>query len=428
MSAKEVNRCNLLQQVEDGHLTQTEAADIIGVTDRQVRRLIKAYREHGSDGLAHGLRGQPGNRQLNQEIKDKAIRLVKERFSDFGPTFAAEKLEELHGVRIGHETLRGLTVAEGLWKPKKRKVNYHLRRERRACVGEMEQFDGCLHDWFEGRGEKCTLLASRDDANNHVVARFEEYEGTEPVMSFWKRYLESKGKPQSVYLDRHGTYKVNHKNALDDDEMITQFQRAMEELGIEVIHARSPQAKGRIENLFGTLQDRLVKELRLAGISNFTEANVFLKEVFLPKFNQRFEVTPASAKDVHWPVSTKEDLDQILSVQHERVVGNDFTARFKTRWLQLDKIQPTLVLPRSKVVVEERLDGSLRLRQKGRYLNFKILDEQPKPSPVPIALTSNPKPRGTTKPKPDHPWRNLTINRRKSNKPDISILQKTGHF
>lgn len=426
MSLKEINRHGILKQVTDGLLKQCEASRVMGVSDRHVRRLVKAYRERGPDGIAHGLRGRPGNRSISQGIKAQAIELVRLNYRDFGPTFASEKLVERHGIQINHETLRLLMINEGIWKPKQRKVNHHARRERRDCYGEMEQFDGCTHDWFEGRGPRCTLLASRDDANNKVTARFyAENEGTGTVMSFWRDYFTRDGKPQSIYLDRHSTYRVNHKNAIDDERMVTQFERAMDELGIEVIHAHSPQAKGRIENLFGTLQDRLVKELRLAGISTPEEANDFLQQTFLPAFNKRFMVKPTSEADVHWPVSSKEDLSQILSVQSERYIGNDFTIRFKGRWLQLDKTQPTLVLPKSRVVIEERLDGSLRMRLKGKYLSFITLDHKPEQREASIALTSNPKPRSIHKPSPTHPWRRLPINQRK---PDISKLREVGHF
>jgi hypothetical protein len=289
----------------------------------------------------------------------------------------------------------------------------------------MEQFDGCRHDWFEGRGPKATLLASRDDAGNTVRASFVEYEGTIPVMAFWKEYMLQHGKPQSIYLDRHSTYKVNAKSALDDPEIVSQFERAMDELGVEVIHAWSPQAKGRIENLFGTLQDRLVKELRLAGIATITDANRFLAETFLPAYNERFCVPPVSTANVHWPVSPKEDLDQVLSVQSERLVNRDFTIRFKAQWLQLAKIQPTLVTPKTRVVLEERLDGSLHVRLGRHYLSYKPHEMKPASEPVAIALTSSPKPKVGTKPGPEHPWRIFSI---KPHQPDISILQGVGHF
>lgn len=425
MSLQEINRCGILKQIEDGVLKQTDAARVMGITDRQTRRLMKAYRERGPDGIIHRLRGKTSNRSLKPELKTQIIRLVTEHYHDFGPTLAAEKLESTHGICINHETLRLLMTSAGIWKPKKRKVNHHERRERRSCYGEMEQFDGCLHDWFEGRGPKCTLLASRDDATNEVTARFYTYEGTETVMLFWWGYMNRHGKPQSIYLDRHSTYRVNHKNAADDDRMTTQFERAMDELGIEVIHAHSPQAKGRIENLFGTLQDRLVKELRLASISTPEEANTFLEETFLPAFNKRFMVEPASTANVHWPISSKEDLSQILSVQAERYIGNDFTVRFKGAWLQLHETQPTLVLPKARVVVEGRLDGSLHIRLNNTYLTFTTLDYKPAQRATAVALTSNPKPTTTYKPSSTHPWRKLPIQHQK---PDISTLQRIGHF
>ena len=409
MSAQEIDRMVILKQVEEGLLTQFEAASIMHLTDRQVRRLTVKYRKEGPRGLIHGLRGQPSNRQLDPAVKDQALVLVKEHYGDFKPTFAAEKLAERHDLKINHETLRLLMAEAGLWRAKQRKSRHRLRRERKAAVGTMEQFDGSVHRWFEDRSPKCTLLASRDDADNTVVASFAGYEGTKPVMAFWRDYFRVYGKPQSIYLDRHSTYKVNTKSALDDPDMLSQFERAMEELGIEVIHAYSPQAKGRIENLFGTFQDRLVKELRLAGISTVPEANRFLTEVFLPAYNQRFRVVPASAANVHWPVSPKEDLEEILSVQSERYVNRDFTIRFKSKWLQLTKTQPTLVLPRSKVTIEERMDGSLCIRLGQVYLNYQELDAKPEPQSNPIALTSKPAPSTPYKPAPNHPWRQFTI-------------------
>lgn len=409
MSLREVDRAGILKQLTQGLLTQVQAAEVMHLSDRQVRRLLAQYHKDGPAGLVHGLRGQPGNRRLDVITKDKIVELVKDRYADFKPTFAAEKLAEQHGVTIGREKLRLLMTEAGLWQPKKRKATHRLRRERKAAVGTMEQFDGSPHDWFEGRGPKCCLLASRDDATNNVVAQFAGYEGTLPVFAFWRDYFTKHGKPQSIYLDRHSTYKINSKSALDDPALRSQFERAMEELGIEVIHAYSPQAKGRIENLFGTLQDRLVKELRLAGVSTIPEANRFLREVFLPAYNARFRVKPVSPANLHWPVSPKEDLDQILSVQSERYVNRDFTIRFKSRWLQLEKRQPTLVLPRTRVVVEERLDGSHHLRHGQVYLNWRELASKPEPTTVPVALTANPGLAKARKPAADHPWRNFNI-------------------
>jgi hypothetical protein len=382
------------------------------------------YRARGSAGLANQARGKPSNHRLPQTTKDRAIGLVRAKYPDFGPTLAAEKLEQLDGIKIGAETLRGLMTTAGIWRTKQRKATHRLRRERRACYGDMEQFDGCRHDWFEGRlpnGDWATLLASRDDANNMVRAQFLDYEGTRPVMVYWRDYFVSYGKPASIYLDRHSTYKVNSKSAVDDNTMVSQFERAMGQLNVEVIHANSPQAKGRIENLFGTLQDRLVKELRLAAISDLAAANLFLQDVFLPDYNARFCVTPASEVDVHRPLQLNEDLAAILSVQSTRFVNSDFTIRFKNQWLQLTKVQPTLVLPSHQITIEERLDNSVHLRLKGNYLHYEKLASRPTTavSKLPIALTSapaeqaeqhtSPHTRTPTKPSADHPWRSAAV-------------------
>jgi hypothetical protein len=374
------------------------------------------YRANGAAGLANQARGKPSNHRLSQKVKDQAIALVRTKYPDFGPTLAAEKLKERDGITIGAETLRGLMITAGIWQSKGRKATHRTRRERRACYGDMEQFDGCRHDWFEGRlpnGAWATLLASRDDANNTVRAQFLDYEGTRPVMTYWWQYFEAYGKPRSIYLDRHSTYKINTRSAVDDTAMLSQFERAMEELDVTVIHANSPQAKGRIENLFGTLQDRLVKELRLAGISGVAAANSFLRKTFLPAYNTRFCVTPQSEVDVHRPLRTSDDLAAILSIQSTRLVNQDFTVRFKNQWLQLAKVQPTLVLPKQRITIEERLDGSTHLKLKGHYLPYETFATNPATaSKLPIALTSNPgtaKQHKSTTPSPDHPWRKFTL-------------------
>lgn len=417
MSKKEINRPHIIQQVTEGKLSQAEAARAMNVTTRQVRRMVAAYRTHGSAGLTHGLRGKPGNHALGDEFKDRVIELVREYFPDFGPTLAAEKLDEQHGVHIDAETLRRLMINRDVWRPRRRRPEHREHRERKHRVGEMVQFDGSEHDWFEDRSERCTLLAAIDDASNRVHLRFVAYEGTVPVMEFWRDYCASEGKPNSVYLDRHSTYAVNARGALDT-RMLTQFGRAMDELGIELISAYSPQAKGRVERLFETLQDRLVKELRLQGISTIEEANRFLEEVYTTRYNRRFAVQPVSGADMHYPLSPREDMDRIFSIQSARHINRDFTVRFQNTWLQLEERQPTLVLPKDRVVVEERLDGSLHLRLKEHYLAYRQLDHRPEPRAALYALTSNTgtgdtarastnsaKPAVGHKPAADHPWR-----------------------
>lgn len=416
LSSKELDRAAMLQRILNKTITQKAAAESLGLTDRQVRRLLDSYRTAGTAGLAHRSRGQPSHNALPATIKYQVIELVKTKYPDFGPTFAAEKLAERDGLNIGVETLRKLMIKEGIWQHKKRKATHRTRRERRASYGDMEQFDGCWHNWFEGRlkdGAWATLLASRDDANNTVVAQFLDYEGTRPVMTFWWDYFTAHGKPMSIYLDRHSTYKVNSKNALDDDLMISQFERAMKQVSVGIIHANSPQAKGRIENLFGTLQDRLVKELRLANISTIEAANDFLGTTFLPAYNSRFCVAPQNEADVHRPLRSDEDLAAILSVQSTRYINRDFTIRFKSQWLQLTKVQPILVVPGDQVLIEERLDNTINIRLKEHYLRYELLKDKPNQiDKPPIALTSNP---GTTKrhaasnPGANHPWRKFQL-------------------
>lgn len=411
MSANEVNRAGILQQVTDKQLTQTKAADLLGLSARQVRRLMVVYR-HNPAGLAHASRGKPSNHKFDPKLMARAIELIRTKYPDFGPTFASEKLEQLDGIKVNHESLRRAMIKANLWQPKKREAIHRNRRERRDYYGEMEQFDGCRHNWFESRHNApwVTLLASRDDADNTVRAKFVAYEGTKPVMAYWWDYFTTHGKPQSIYLDRHSTYKVNAKSALDDATMVSQFERAMASLGVNVIHANSPQAKGRIENLFGTLQDRLVKELRLADIATITAANVFLETIFLPDYNKRFCVVPASDTNVHQPLQPADNLPATLSIQSERYVNQDFTIRFKSNWLQLAKVQPTLVLPKQRVVIEERLDGSIHIQANQHYLNFTQTDQKPIVAyKFPIALTSNPKPRSWQPPAPNHPWRKFVI-------------------
>lgn len=410
MSKKELNRLPIIESVVGRKMTQSEAANRLGITDRQIRRIVSNFAKLGPAGLIHRLRGQPSNHRLPQELKDGAINLVREKYFDFGPTLAAEKLEENDGIKINSNVLRKEMIIAGLWQEKKQKVKHRAWRERKDHFGELVQFDGSHHNWFESRGEKAVLLASRDDANNLVNAKFYCYEGTMPVFDFWQRYIESFGKPKAIYLDNHSTYKINQKIVLDE-KTLTQFGRACEELNIELINARSPQAKGRIENLFGTLQDRLVKELRLKNISTIKEANTFLKDEFLSKFNQKFEKQAKKNANFHQSLTIKDNIQKSFSIKSERLINNDFTISFKNCWYQLEAKQPKLVLPRSKVIIEELIGGKLLVEQEGKYLNFQKINKE-KASPILkpriFALTSNPNqhyPQMVRVPATNHPWK-----------------------
>lgn len=390
------------------------AAKLLSISTRQIRRLRISVKEHGMSAAVHKLKGKPGNHHIDPLIKKKALTAIKETYSDFKPTFATEKLEENHAIRISYGTTRLWMIEEGLWQPhKQRRVNYKSWRPRKEYFGEMQQFDGSYHFWFENRlldenGDplEVCLLASIDDATGKITkATFTANEGVIAVFTFWKEYIIKYGKPISIYLDKFSTYKINHKSAVDNYDLLTQFQRAMQDLGIQLITAHSPEAKGRIERLFQTLQDRLVKEMRLANINTPIQANIFLENVFLPAFNNKFSVVPAKGGDVHRPLSEtdKNNLTNIFSIKSTRRINHDFTIQFKNTWYQLAEIQPTTVRPKEIVVVEEWLDGTVHFNLQKLYLNYTVLQERPKKvNKQPIILTRH---KLNWKPSTNHPWR-----------------------
>lgn len=407
LTMRELSRYEIIKRLLRKEINGTQAAKQLGLSVRQVRNLKRKVRESGARGLMHGNRGRPSNRRISDQVLETASRYLKTLYADFKPTFAKEKLEE-HGIFLSKERVRKLMTACRLWKPRERKENgeYRAWRERREYYGQMEQFDGSYHDWFEGRSPTCCLLASIDDATGKITqAEFTSSEGVVPVFSFWKRYVKEKGKPVSVYLDRHSTYKVNTKHLFDDSGVLTQFERVMSMLDIEIIHASSPQAKGRIERLFGTLQDRLVKELRLAGIADSASANQFLKEVFIPAFNVKFAVAPQERGNLHRLLTYQErdQLDSIFSIKSERTVNNDFTVRFEGQWFQLLPSQPTLICRKDKIIVEERLDGSVHLSFRGKCLSYILLSKRPEKVTMRVLALASAKP--SWKPPANHPWR-----------------------
>lgn len=410
---KELNRHEITQRLIRKRITEEEARKLMGLKSvRQVRRIKKRIMKEGVKGLPHRSRGRPGNRRLGEDFIKNAVAIVRERYSDFKPSFAAEKLLENHHIRIGRETLRKLMTCEGLWKPKSRKQpkERHVWRARKENYGEMQQFDGSYHRWFEDRGEEACLLLSIDDAAGKITkAKFDKNEGTAAVFNFWLEYFDENGLPVSIYLDKFSTYKINHPAAADDKDLLTQFQRAMNQVGVKPISAHSPEAKGRVERVFQTLQDRLVKELRLAGISTVGEANEFLK-TYIPEFNEQFGVIPAKQADFHRKVNKelKAKLPRIFSVQSQRKVNNDYTVLFKGRFFQLTEVQPVTVFKKDTVTVEVHPGGEIRICFKDRYLNYLVLPERPKRViNVPVAaLTAHSS--GYTPPK-DHPWRNIGL-------------------
>ena len=426
MSEKELSRYDVIKSLIDGKINGTDASKQIGVSIRHVKRLKIRVNKYGAKGLIHKSRNRIGNRKLDPGIVKKAKRYLKEKYYDFGPTFAAEKLDEIHKIKIGKETVRGIMTNLELWKPRQRRQSgkWHTWRARKENYGEMQQFDGSYHNWF-GSEESCLLL-SVDDATGKIThAKFDINESTVAVFKFWLEYFLKNGLPLSIYLDKFSTYKINHKNAVDNKDMITQFERAMSQIGVNPITAHSPQAKGRVERMNGTLQDRLVKELRLAGITTMEEANRFLEKYIL-KFNAKFAVVPERRRNLHKTINkqTKEKLPQIFSVQNKRKVHNDYTVMFKTNYFQLNREQPTTVYKKDTVIVEEHLDGTIKLCLKNHYLDYTVLPERPKKeiNIKLIALTGQK--QSSYKPPANHPWRKQFLLNRPKNKATECVLTR----
>lgn len=414
MNEKELERFEIITRLIAKGIRAREAAKLLDISIRQIKRLKAKVKDNGAEGLIHKNRGKISNRKTDPKIIAKAEKYLKKDYSDFGPTFAGEKLFDDHKIELSKEALRQIMTRIGLWKPKPRKETseYHGWRPRKECYGEMEQFDGSYHKWLEDRAPECCLLLSIDDATGDVTyTKFDENEGTKAVFRFWLEYFDRNGLPSSVYLDKFSTYKINHPSAVDNKELMTQFQRAMDQVNVTLISAHSPEAKGRVERVFQTLQDRLVKELRLAGISTIKEANEFLKE-YIPKFNKQFSVVSQSKNNLHKALSQglKEKLPQIFSIQSERKVNNDYTIMFKNRFFQLAEIQPTTVYKKDIAIVEEHLNGEIRINHNDHYLNYLELPERPiKQKMLLPALTRT---KSSWKPAADHPWRKRSFQSR----------------
>ncbi len=381
----ELKRYQIVGKIFEKNINQQEAAELLGITDRQVRRIVSRVRAEGERGVAHRSRGRKGRRRIADTVRGRILDLYRERYLGFGPTLASEKLWELDHVRVSDETLRLWLITEGLWTvDRRRKLKERSWRARKDRFGEMVQMDGSHHAWLEDRGPKLVLMGYIDDATSTFHGKFFEYEGTKPAMGGLKAYAEKYGLPGQVYLDKHSTYKNNSKKKkrcanwrFEDKESLTQFERACRQLGMEVIHANSPQAKGRIERVFKTLQDRLVKEMRLRGIKTLKEANRFLDE-YLPKFNVKFAIEARLVGDVHRPVDKSIKIDDILSVQVEHVLRNDRTVLHDRKLYQVLKKTRA-----QRVVVFEYLNGEMVVKHNGHRLPFKIIDQRPLPLPKP---------------------------------------------
>jgi transposase len=416
MSAKEMSRLEVMQRLAEKRLKQKEAAEILGVTVRQVKRLLKKYRQSGAGGLISQRRGKASNHQLSVEVKQRGLDLLKGKYRGFGPTLACEKLVEVEGLKISDESVRQIMMAEGLWKARKeRKITVHQMRERRACFGELVQIDGSPHAWFEERGSACTLLVAIDDATGKLVGLlFVEHESFHSYASLVKAYFERYGKPVAFYSDKHGIFRVNQAS-VSAGEALTQFGRAMQDLEIQILCANSPQAKGRVERANQTLQDRLVKEMRLRSISNMEQGNAYLAE-FLADFNQRFAVPPRSQHDAHRPLTRLENLAQILSWQEIRTVSKNLTFQFKKVVYQIQTKRPTYALRNAQVTVCEDATGQVTLLYKNKPLEFTIFHKQEHQAEIVDTKDVDRALRAqylSRIPAPDHPWRKFVISNRK---------------
>lgn len=378
MSRKEIDRLDVIRRVLDRRLTQVKAAQLLGLGPRQVGRLCAAYERHGPPGLVSRQRGKASNRRLPEALQARALELVRERYADFGPTLAGEKLRELHSIDVARETLRKWMTGAGIWLTRdKRRAKAHQPRHRRACLGELVQIDGSPHAWFEDRGPPCSLLVYVDDATSALMElRFVEVESTFDYFASTVAYLKRHGKPVAFYSDKHSIFRLYHQGATGRAKGLTQFGRALCDLNIDIICANTPQAKGRVERMNQTLQDRLVKELRLRGISNMEDGNAFLPE-FMVDHNRRFARAPQSAHDAHRPLQPGEDLVQTFSWQEERTMSRNLTVHFKRVTYLIEPGPETLPLGGRRVQVREWEDGRVEIQCEGRTLPYSIFDKNP---------------------------------------------------
>ena len=375
MSDRELTRLRVMIDLADGRLTVDAAAALVGLGRRQIYRLCRAFSAGGPAGLVSRKRGCPSNRKHGETFRNTVPRLVREHYIDFGPTLAVEKLGARHGLRVGVETLRQWMMADGLWVDRRHKLpSPHQPRRRRACLGELVQIDGSEHRWFEDRGEMCTLLAFVDDATSRLMhLRFVVSESAFDYFRATKDYLETHGKPVAFYSDKHGIFRVNAKDAIGGDR-VTQFGRVLSELNIDIICANSPQAKGRVERAFGTLQDRLVKELRLAGISTIEEGNAWVA-AFIVDYNARFGREPESAKDLHRKLSKADDLSEILAWREQRTITKNLTLHYDRMMLMLDPTPFARGLARKTVDVVNYPDGRFAIQFEGVPLSYRTFDK-----------------------------------------------------
>jgi len=382
MSIKETERITVMDNLIAKLIKQRHASRQLGISVRQIQRMAKRYKREGVAGLTHKSRGKTSNRALSTDQKDQIVALIKKNYADFGPTFASEKLFERDEIVVSKETVRQLMIKEQLWKAHTRKqVVIHTYRERRSCIGELIQADGSPHAWFEERAAPCTLIAYIDDATSRIMdGEFADYEGTFTLFDTTEHYLKTHGKPLFLYVDKHSTFKINRQATIEEElkDFLpqSQFARAMGTLKIELIFANSPQAKGRVERLFETLQDRLVKEMRLEGISTKEEGTGYFRNVYIPKHNAQFAVVPKDVTNMHRALLPSDNLTRIFTVQAKRHVSRALVVQYKNTRYQLDITGSyQYLLKNQQILVEEQRSGILVFRHKERTIPYKSIGQ-----------------------------------------------------
>jgi molybdenum-dependent DNA-binding transcriptional regulator ModE len=407
MSRKERTRLGVMEQVKAKEMTLVAAAQVLRLSYRQAKRVWARYQDQGDKGLVHRGRGRAGNRAKAKEFKQRVLARYERRYEGFGPTLACEHLSQ-EGLLVDHETLRRWLLESGSWRVQRRRQKHRQWRQRKPCVGQLVQMDGSEHDWFEGRAERAVLMVMIDDASNRTYARFAQAETTRAAYDTFEGYVRRYGLPQGLYVDRDSIYKTTREPSIAEqlagEQPLTQFGRAMKELQVDLSLAYSPQAKGRVERRNGLLQDRLVKEMRLAGISDLGKANAFLEEQFLPQLNRRFCVAPAQSADVHRPVPRQ--LNEVLSWEEQRVVQRDWTVSWQGRYFQIHQRHEALWLVGKKILVRELRDRTVQVVFNAQKLQVTELPQRP----VPLARPKAPKPLDQSvpvAPSCNHPWRNF---------------------
>lgn len=388
MNKKERYRKAILEHVKEGFMSRRDARKRLKISGRQFKRILSRYLKLGDEGLVHQSRGKPSTNAFPAERKEQILKVYREKYLNFGPTFAAEKLLEEDSLEIHAETLRLWLKAEGLWAPTRKRKSYRTRRARRGRFGELLQLDGSIHEWFEGSGKKQCLMNLVDDATGKTLALLDTGETTRAAFALLKWWIKEAGIPMAIYVDLKSMY-VSPKSLRDDEyeeliepEWLTHFSKACKKLGIEIIKAYSPQAKGRVERKHAVYQDRLVKDLKLKGITTIEEANEFLSNGFINKLNDKFAITPADLQDAHAPVLIPDELDQILCWEFTRQVKNDWTIQLHNEYYQIEQSMRGKVHAQQKITVRCHLDGSISLWQKEHRLAFHALDERPQKNEV----------------------------------------------